>query len=184
MKIMGEKDYTFFNTTKQSLSLVDVVREIVHYVGEGFPDRYQYRIIVSTDTLAREGKGEIVTFVTAIVIHQIGHGARFFASRTTRDDIYTFRDRIYLETIRSITLAQELRSRLKEFIHEDYLLSENFMIDADVGENGKSKVLVREIIGLIVGNGFNARVKPEGIGVYVADKFVRPVSPRIILKPT
>jgi len=75
---MTEIDYTFFNTTSQNLSLDDVVKDIVAYVGTGLKEKRPYRLIVTSDALAREGKGVAVTFVTAIVVHEVGHGARFF----------------------------------------------------------------------------------------------------------
>lgn len=182
---MDVHDYKFFNTRQQGISIEEVVRSIVRFVQDGLPDRYRYRIIVTSDAVAKEGKGQIVPFATAVIVHRIGHGAIFFVTRTTRDDIPTFRDRIYNETMLSITLAQEIRDQLKEYLHDDYLRSDNFVIDADVGENGKSKILIREIVGMIQGNGFNARIKPEGIGVRVADKYVRPtrVPTKVILKP-
>lgn len=164
------------------MSLRDVVEDIAGYVASAMLATERFRIMVASDAVAREGKGETVSFATAIVVHQIGHGARFYVTRTVRDDIPTFRDRIYTETMLSITLAQELRSRLASYMDEDFLRSEYFVIDADVGENGKSKVLIREIIGMVTGNGFHVRVKPDAEGVHVADKFVRPVTPRVALE--
>ena len=181
---MTEIDFTFFNTKSQNLSLEDVVGEIVAYIGNGLIEKRPYRIIVTSDALAREGMGKAVTFVTAIVVHEVGHGARFFITRSVRTDIPTFRDRIYTETMRSITLAQELRSKLKDHFDEDYLLSDYFVIDADVGENGKTKALIREIVGMIRGSGFYARIKPDAEGVAAADKFVRPLTPETVLVST
>lgn len=149
-----------------------VVNEIVAYVREDSDSRY--RIIVTTDSPGQEGRGIIVPFSTVITIHRIGKGGRVIIHRTSRDDIVTFRDRIYRETILSITLAQELRTKLKEYISEDYLLSENFEVHADVGENGKSRQMVREVTGMIIGSGFNVKIKPEAVGVRIADRFVRP----------
>lgn len=149
-----------------------VANEIVAYVREDSDSRY--RIIVTTDSPGREGRDLIVPFSTVIAIHRIGRGGRVIIHRTSRDDIVTFRDRIYRETILSITLAQELRAGLASHIDEDYLLSENFEVHADVGENGKSRQMVREVVGMITGSGFNVKIKPEAVGVHIADRFVRP----------
>lgn len=165
------------------MTLKEVLEEIVGFVKED-PQR-KYRIIVSSDSPGEEGKGLIVPFTTAIIIHRIGRGGRVIIHKTEREDIYSFRDRIYQETVLSVTLAQELRTGLKNYIDEDYLLSENFEIHADVGENGKTRQMIREVVGMITGNGFNAKIKPEAPGIYVADRFVKPAwrIEKPILKP-
>jgi len=45
-------------------------------------------------------------------------------------------------------------------------------IHADVGENGLTKDMIKEVIGLIRGNGFEAKIKPEAFAAsVVADRF-------------
>ena len=47
-------------------------------------------------------------------------------------------------------------------------------IHLDVGENGKTKELIRDIVGMITGTGFAARIKPDSFGASkVADKHTR-----------
>ncbi len=166
---MLENFTTFYG---RKLTLGGVIQEIVRFLREDTESRY--RIIVTTDSPGQEGKDFIIPFSTAITIHRIGRGGRVIIHRTSRDDIYTFRDRIYRETILSITLAQELRTGLAKYVDEDYLLSDNFEVHADVGENGKSREMVREVVGMITGSGFNAKIKPEAVGARIADRFVRP----------
>jgi len=176
-KIGMLENFTTFGGKK--LNLDGVVREIIEYLREDAEARY--RIIVTTDSPGQEGRDLIVPFSTVITFHRIGKGGRVIIHRTSRDDVYTFRDRIYRETVLSITLAQELRTRLSEHIDEDYLLSDNFEVHADVGENGKSRQMVREVMGMIVGSGFNVKIKPDAVGVRIADRFVRPA--QRIIKP-
>lgn len=170
---MKDSEHNYFTTFDgRKLDLDGVVQAIVRFVGEDQESRY--RIIVTTDSPGQEGRGLVIPFSTVIAIHRIGKGGRVLIHRSVRDNIHTFRDRIYRETVLSITLAQELRSGLKHYIHEDYLLSENFEIHADVGENGKSRQMVREVEGMIIGSGFHVKIKPEAVGVRIADRFVRP----------
>ncbi|OIP75689.1 hypothetical protein CO121_01205 [bacterium (Candidatus Gribaldobacteria) CG_4_9_14_3_um_filter_36_15] len=45
-------------------------------------------------------------------------------------------------------------------------------IHADIGENGKTKDMIKEVVGLIRSNGFEAKVKPESFAAsVVADRF-------------
>ena len=166
------ENFTTFDGRK--LNLKEVFKEIISYIGEDTESRY--RLIVTTDSPGQEGRGFIIPFSTVIVMHRIGKGGRVIIHRTSHDDIYTFRERIYRETILSITLAQELRNGLTGKIEEDYLLSENFEVHADVGNNGKSRQMVREVQGMIIGSGFQVKIKPEGVGARIADRFVRPAT--------
>jgi predicted RNase H-related nuclease YkuK (DUF458 family) len=47
-------------------------------------------------------------------------------------------------------------------------------IHLDVGEQGKTKEIVREVVGMVTGSGFDARIKPESYGASsVADKYTK-----------
>ena len=44
-------------------------------------------------------------------------------------------------------------------------------IHIDVGEAGPTREMIKEVVGLVTGNGFTAKTKPEGYGAFVvADK--------------
>ena len=45
-------------------------------------------------------------------------------------------------------------------------------IHADIGENGQTKDMIKELTGLIIGNGFEPKIKPEAyIASVVADRY-------------
>jgi predicted RNase H-related nuclease YkuK (DUF458 family) len=45
-------------------------------------------------------------------------------------------------------------------------------IHADIGENGATKDMIKEVIGLIKGNGFEPKIKPEAfVASTVADRY-------------
>jgi predicted RNase H-related nuclease YkuK (DUF458 family) len=45
-------------------------------------------------------------------------------------------------------------------------------IHADIGEAGATRDMIREVIGLIVGNGFEPKIKPESFAAScVADRY-------------
>jgi predicted RNase H-related nuclease YkuK (DUF458 family) len=45
-------------------------------------------------------------------------------------------------------------------------------IHADVGENGQTKDMIKEVTGLIKGNGFEPKIKPEAfVASIVADRY-------------
>src|SRR3990172_4714578 len=62
----------FFSPTHGKLSFDEMFRRLVGYIEEE-PDQ-QYHLIIGTDSLLAEE----TTFVTAIVVHRVGHGGRYF----------------------------------------------------------------------------------------------------------
>ncbi len=72
------------------------------------------------------------------------------------------------------TLTVELRTRLRELVGDDVL--NTIEVHADVGETGRTSVIMREIIGMLLGYGFsleNIKWKPESVAAsVVADRYI------------
>ena len=81
----------------------------------------------------------------------------------------TLRERIYQETIHSITLAQELRGRLKEKLGDEFFWDDQIHID--VGRVGPTREFIDVVVGMVRGYGFDAVIKPDSFGAsIVADR--------------
>ena len=145
------------------MDLDDVVGAVSEFV-KMHPKR-QYKIIVGTDSAARAE----VNFITAITIWRVGNGGIHFWTRSEKTLCHDLRDRIYRETMHSITLAQELRGRLKEQLGDEFFW--NDQIHIDVGENGPTKDFIDVVVGMVRGYGFDAVIKPNSFGAsIVADR--------------
>jgi len=162
----------FHSPTKGKMSLTRVVREISEYIGSGDSDKYE--LIVGTDS---EGRPE-ADFVTAIIIYHIGHGGRYFWKRTNGGKIYhTLRGRIYQEVSLSLETAQNMLAKLKSSLKVNADGQDNsglnFQIHIDVGRNGPTREMIKEVVGMVRGNGFKAKIKPESFGASnIADRYV------------
>ena len=157
----------FNSPTKGKMDFETVISEIVNFIRE---DPLQiYKLVVGTDS---EGKSRPI-FVIAVAIHRKGKGGRYFWTKVQKQKKYTLRNRIYEETMLSLNLAIVLRQKLEERLKEIYPLNyENLEIHTDIGENGETKDMIKEIVGMIRGNGFLAKIKPESYGAStVADKY-------------
>ncbi len=74
----------------------------------------------------------------------------------------------------SIELAQLLRDTLDKKLKAIKIpLDYRFRyIHADVGERGATRDMIKEITGLILGNGFEPKIKPESfVASVVADRY-------------
>lgn len=154
----------FISPSKGRLSFDQVFVDIMCYVDE-CPDA-EYRLIVGTDSQV----GDDTCFVSAIVVHRVGRGARYYYAREHERTSRGMRQRIFYEASKSLDLASQLAHKLSENGHSDM----NIEIHLDVGENGRTKELIRDIVGMITGTGFEARIKPDSYGASkVADKYTR-----------
>ncbi len=89
------------------LSVSQVVREIVGFMK--FDLKRQYKITIGTDSeQIGEGKAD---FVTAVVVHRVGNGGRYFWRRLELGKFHTLRDRIIKEVLLSLEVAQEVWPR-------------------------------------------------------------------------
>lgn len=150
----------YHNPTRGLLSLTETVDEIKSYIAA---DREsEYTLVVGSDS---EDNLE-VDFITAIVVHRVGHGARFFWKSTVKPRLATLRDRIWTEALLSLETAKELIAVLGEGQGPEV------EIHVDIGTNGPTKKLIQEVTGMIRGSGFVVKIKPEAYAAAsVADRY-------------
>jgi predicted RNase H-related nuclease YkuK (DUF458 family) len=158
-----KKEYV--SPTKGPLSFRQVFTDIMDYTGS-LPE-FKYRLIIGTDSQSYDHE---VTFVTAIVIHREGKGARYYYSKKQQDKIYSMRQRIFYEASLSLDAASRLTALLAEHGRADL----DVEVHLDIGEKGETRKMIREIVGMVTGSGFNARIKPDSYGAStVADRYTK-----------
>jgi|SRR3989338_1948545 len=142
-----------------------IIQVITDYI-KADPKR-QYKIIVGTDSEKRpEDKAD---FVTAIVIHRVGNGGRYFWRHLQANKIHTLRDRIWQEVLLSLEVSKKLVILLKNAGLEKCA----FEVHVDVGENGETRSMIQELVGVVRANNFEAKTKPESYAASkVADRHV------------
>ena len=162
------KNVIFTSPSGLKLCLDLMVGEIAKFVDED-PSSF-YRLVIGSDSQARRDNGDSeVDFVTAVVVHRIGKGARYFYRKVKRiGKVPVLRDKIYTETMMSLNLAQvivpDIRKRISPAKYD-------LEIHIDVGSLGPTREMIREVVGLVTGNGFTAKTKPDSWGASsVADK--------------
>ncbi|MBU3918313.1 ribonuclease H-like YkuK family protein [Patescibacteria group bacterium] len=160
----------FFNPTKGNISFNQMLDEIFSYIKE--EPKYDYEIIVGCDSSSSEEP----SFPIAIVVLRKGAGGRFFLKKVKyhKRKFYNLHERILEEVWLSCRLALELRDIINKRVNKmvSPLKYEFEYIHADVGSSGATKDMIREVVGLIKGNGFEAKIKPEAyVASIVADRF-------------
>jgi hypothetical protein len=158
------KKKTFFiSPTKGKMAIRQVADDLVAFMAEK-PD-YFYRLVIGTDSKTGRLNGKKkVDFVTAVVIHRKGKGGRYFWQKNKVDKIATLRDKIYTETLLSIQMAEKLVPQLTRKLNSERYRLE---IHIDVGDVGPTREMIKEVVGMVHGNGFTAKTKPEAYGAFV-----------------
>jgi len=160
----------FYNPSRGNMLLKGVIEEMAGYMSEK-PEKF-YDIIVGCDS----SSGENPYFPVAVVILRKGEGGRFFLKKVNypQKKFYNWKERVLEEVLLSCQLALILREKINHKINS---LSNTFnyqfrYIHADVGENGQTRDMIREVVGLIRGNGFEPKIKPESYAASsVADRY-------------
>ena len=160
----------FYNPTKGDLTFDEVTGEIIDYIAKK-PEKF-YDIIVGCDSSSEREP----SFPVVVAILRVGEGGRFFIKKIHYKNrlFFNYHQRVLEEVLLSIELAQALRATLDKKLKEITIpLDYQFRyIHADVGEQGATRDMVKEIMGLIWGNGFEPKIKPEAyVASVVADRY-------------
>jgi uncharacterized protein len=147
------------------LTVEEVVQEIISFMGSDLDRRY--KVTIGTDSLLSANKS--ADFVTAIVVHRVGNGGRYFYRRFELGKFHTLRDRMIKEALISLEIAQSILTELKKSPLPDF----DFEIHADIGERGPTRDVIQEIVGMIRAYNFEVKIKPFSYAATnVADKHV------------
>jgi len=153
----------FRSPTSGLLSVDQMIRHIAAYLEED--PKAAHKIVIGTDSQTTH---QATTFVTAVVIHRVGKGARFFFRKLRMKPMYDLRHRIYRETELSLSLVELLNAQGMNSLLSAWPLE----IHIDIGQQGETKSLITEIKGWVTSVGYVARIKPESFGASaVADRF-------------
>ena len=137
------------------------VPDIVQFVKDASADGQA--VHVGTDSLQT---GRLTQFVTVVVILTPRRGGRVVYRREVVPRITSLRERLLKEVWRSV----ELGLQFSPLVHGELTVH----IDANPVVKYKSSAYVQELVGLVVGQGFKAVIKPESWAAsHTADHIVR-----------
>jgi len=151
----------FISPTSGTISFDGMFSVIVDYINQAPSD--VYNLIVGTDSFLNSE----TLFVSAVIIHRVGHGGRYFYRKNPRRKMDSLRQRIFFEA----TMSIELASLLKDRLDASSLSKLGVEIHLDVGDKGETKEIIKELVGMVTGSGYAARTKPASFGASkVADR--------------
>ncbi|MFH1280644.1 MAG: ribonuclease H-like YkuK family protein [Candidatus Beckwithbacteria bacterium] len=158
----------FISPTLGKRKIQELIEDIAQFI-ESDPKAF-YRLIIGSDSHVRNRNNQSrLKLVTAIVIHKLGHGGKYFWQGKIVPTTHTLRDKIYAETIQSIELAGRFLPKLNQRLNGN--AGYELEIHIDVGRVGETRDMIKEVVGMVTGNGYTAITKPDSYGASkVADK--------------
>lgn len=122
-------------------------------------------VYIGTDS---QQDGMKTQYVTVVVIHDPGHGGRVFYTTEVVPRIKSRRERLVKEAWLSVMLAMEINPMLSE---ESTL---EVHLDANPNTKFESSKYVKEMVSLVVSQGFAYKIKPDAWAAgHVADHVVK-----------
>ena len=167
---MAENNDIFYGA-KGKETIEEVLEDIKKFLNDD--PKASYSLVIGTDSHEKTGTNLLsrsIKLVTAIVVHIKGFGGRYFWKKKEAHNIHSLREKIYAETLESLDFARTFVPILKKTLNgtsPDY----NLEIHVDVGQHGETREMIKEVVGMVTGNGFIAKTKPYSYAAsYVADK--------------
>lgn len=159
---------SFISPTLGKLSLKEVVQDIATYLHDD--PQSHYRLVIGSDSHERRVNGyKIANYITAVVVHRIGHGGRYYWKNGTKERVFNLRQKIYKETQLSLETTEMLVPHIRKILNGSH--NWELEIHIDVGEFGQTREMIKEVVGMVTGNGYTARTKPDSFAATtVADK--------------
>jgi predicted RNase H-related nuclease YkuK (DUF458 family) len=137
------------------------IPDILEFVAEASRDGQAVHI--GTDS---QQTGRFTQFVTVVVILTPRKGGRVAYRREVVARVTSLRERLLKEVWKSVDLGLQFTSIVKGAL--------TVHIDANPVVKHKSSAYVQELVGLVVGQGFKALIKPESWAAsHAADHVVR-----------
>ncbi|GEO26358.1 hypothetical protein AAC03nite_21430 [Alicyclobacillus acidoterrestris] len=170
----------FLSPTRGMLSLEDVAYDILRE--RSMHADADYKLVVGTDSQLH-GNGSVATFVTAIILHRAGKGARYFVHKSIHEHLTSLRQRMFTEAALSLQTSGQLMEQLQNFSQPETFSTPYFParydewhveVHLDMGERGETKQWIREIVAWIEASGYEVRIKPDSYGAStVADRYTK-----------
>lgn len=152
--------------TKYAGTFAEIKEKVEQSILLGSLSGSQFNIHIGTDS---QNGSRATSFVTIIVLHEVGKGARGFYCKYIIPQIRNINERLFMESVKSIEFAYLFMDLFEKYTIIPY-------VHADVNPNRrfKSSSIVDEVVGYINAQGFEVVTKPcSWVSSHVCDHLVK-----------
>lgn len=154
-----EANFKMKRPSGQIVNMDEIIQIVRDYIVQ--EPKEQYVFTVGTDSQNHSH----TKMVEVIAIHRVGHGGIFFYNTEYLTRITNLRQKINVETQRSLELAngllENLELSLMDIDKEINDFNIDFQIHCDIGQNGKTQTMINEITAWVEAQGYHCLIKPD-----------------------
>ena len=164
----------FSSKTYGYISMSSVIWKILSYISQD--TRANYEIAVGTDSMTFGKKG--TKFVVAIAIHKERKGGIYFYKSFSTKRVDDLHQKLGMETQLSLDTADFLIDALGKKLR-DKQSCVHLVIHMDIGKNGATSSMIRELSGWVSALGYEYAIKPDSYASStLADRISKSVNNR------
>lgn len=159
---MGQKRDKWMTPTRGEFSFVEMIDAINKYIAED-TDR-EYKIIVGGDSQAINNI-KTTRYITTVIVRRVGKGGQYYFYTDYQPLPKSLRQKIWNEVMSIYETIVDLKDAglSREII--------DIIPHVDVGVNGDTRHLIKEVTGLFLSEGYDVEIKPDSFASStVADK--------------
>lgn len=161
---MTDQQQYFISPTYGKLEINEVFDKITQFIEQEKERNYVF--IVGTDSFSDIN----FNLVTAVIVHKVGSGAIYFYRKKEIPKVFSLKQRVLYEA----TMSLEVASLVTYHLSKNGLSEVRLEIHLDVGGSVETKEIIKDVVGMVLGNGFLAVVKPDAFGASnVADRHTK-----------
>ena len=169
---MSIYEKTFTRPNGKKINGTQVIAIVSKYIMSE-PDA-SYELTIGTDS---QSFADCTKIVEVIALHRTGRGGIYFYNIERIPKVQSLRQKIYEETTRSLNIADGLLVDVEVILEENGInidedIDIKFQIHCDIGNNGKTNELIKEITGWVTSYGYECLIKPDSwTANSIADKY-------------
>lgn len=138
----------------------EVISTIADFIAKN--PGYEYELTVGTDS---QSFADHTKIVEVIALHRVGNGGIYFYHIDYVENFKSLRDKIYEETARSLEVSKDMLLEVAISLDEQGVniddVNVHFQIHCDIGTSGKTRELIKEIVGWVTSEGYDCLIKPD-----------------------
>lgn len=165
-----DKNFKMKRPSGQKVSMQEIVEIVKDFILQAPNEKYEFTVGTDSQNFS------FTKMVEVIAIHRVGKGGLFFYNVEYLNRITSLRQKITLETSKSLEIADGLLEELEYSLMENDIdindLNVDFQIHCDIGHQGKTKELITEIVAWVEGQGYHCLIKPDSYAASgIANKY-------------
>jgi predicted RNase H-related nuclease YkuK (DUF458 family) len=152
------------------MTMEEIIAKVAKYIADQPSAHYEFTVGTDSQNHSR------TKMVEVIAVHRQGNGGTYFYNIEYVRKIDNLKQKISTETLRSLYIANGLLDKLEISLYEYDIdiddLDISFQIHCDIGNDGKTSMLINEITKWVTSCGYVCLIKPYSYAASgIADRY-------------